>query len=153
MKEFWNNYYKWLNADALTEVEKEELRAIEGNEDEVAMRFSTSLSFGTAGLRGTMKTGLNAMNVHTVAHATQGLANLIAREGRASDGVAIACDSRLNSQTFAETAACVLAANDLKVYLFDSLRPTPELSFALRELGCVAGINITASHNPKEYNG
>ena len=153
MKEFWNNYYKWLGADALSDAEKAELRAIEKDEDEVALRFSTSLSFGTAGLRGTMKVGLNAMNVHTVAHATQGLANLIVREGRANDGVAIACDSRLNSQTFAETAACVLAANGIKVYLFDALRPTPELSFALRELGCVAGINVTASHNPKEYNG
>ena len=153
MKEFWNNYYKWLDADALTDAEKAELRAIEKDEDEVALRFSTSLSFGTAGLRGTMKVGLNAMNVHTVAHATQGLANLIVREGRAKDGVAIACDSRLNSQTFAETAASVLAANGIQVYLFDALRPTPELSFALRELGCVAGINITASHNPKEYNG
>ena len=153
MKEFWNTYYKWLEADALTDTEKAELRAIENNEDEVALRFSSALSFGTAGLRGTMKTGLNAMNVHTVAHATQGLANLIVREGRANDGVAIACDSRNNSQTFAETAASVLAANGIKVYLFDSLRPTPELSFALRELGCVAGINITASHNPKEYNG
>ena len=153
MKEFWNNYYKWLDADALSHAEKAELRAIEKDEDEVALRFSTSLSFGTAGLRGTMKGGLNAMNVHTVAHATQGLANLIVREGRAKDGVAIACDSRLNSQTFAETAASVLAANGIQVYLFDALRPTPELSFALRELGCVAGINITASHNPKEYNG
>ena len=153
MNEFWNNYYKWLNADALTDAEKAELRAIEKDTDEVALRFSSGLSFGTAGLRGTMKTGLNAMNVYTVAHATQGLANLIVREGRANDGVAIACDSRLNSQTFAETAACVLAANGIKVYLFDALRPTPELSFALRELGCVAGINITASHNPKEYNG
>ena len=153
MKEFWNTYYKWLNADALNDAEKAELRSIEQDEDEVALRFSSGLSFGTAGLRGTMKVGLNAMNVHTVAHATQGLANLILREGRANDGVAIACDSRLNSQTFAETAACVLAANGIKVYLFDSLRPTPELSFALRELGCVAGINVTASHNPKEYNG
>ena len=100
-----------------------------------------------------MKTGLNAMNRHTVAHATQGLASLILKEGRATDGVAIAYDSRNNSPLFAKTAACVLAANGIKVYLFDDLRPTPELSFALRELGCVAGINITASHNPKEYNG
>ncbi len=153
MKEFWNTYYKWLDADALSDSEKAELRAIESDADEVELRFSHGLSFGTAGLRGTMKVGMNAMNVHTVAHATQGLANLIVREGRSDDGVAIACDSRLNSQLFAETAACVLAANGIKVYLFDSLRPTPELSFALRELCCVAGINITASHNPKEYNG
>ena len=153
MKEFWNLYYKWRNSDALTDAEKAELKEIEDNEEEVALRFSSALSFGTTGLRGTMKVGMNAMNVHTVAHATQGLANLIVREGRAKDGVAIACDSRLNSQTFAETAASVLAANGIQVYLFDALRPTPELSFALRELGCVAGINVTASHNPKEYNG
>ena len=101
MKDFWTLYHKWLNADALTEAEKAELRAIEKDEDEVALRFSSALSFGTAGLRGTMKVGMNAMNVHTVAHATQGLANLIVREGRAADGVAIACDSRNNSQTFA----------------------------------------------------
>ena len=101
MKEFWNLYNKWLNADALTDAEKAELREIENDENEVALRFSSSLSFGTAGLRGTMKVGMNAMNMHTVAHATQGLANLIVREGRSADGVAIACDSRLNSQTFA----------------------------------------------------
>ena len=153
MKEFWNEYNKWLNSPALNESEKEELRAIREDADEVALRFSKGLSFGTAGLRGTMKTGLNAMNVHTVAHATQGLANLILKEGRAADGVAIAYDSRINSPIFAQTAAGVLAANGIRVYLFDDLRPTPELSFALRELACVAGINITASHNPKEYNG
>ena len=153
MNAFWNNYNNWLNADALSDAEKAELISIKDDADEVALRFSSGLSFGTAGLRGTMKVGLNAMNVHTVAHATQGLANLIVREGRAADGVAIACDSRLNSQIFAETAASVLAANGIQVYLFDALRPTPELSFALRELSCVAGINITASHNPKEYNG
>lgn len=153
MNTFWNNYNNWLNADALSDAEKAELISIKDDADEVALRFSSGLSFGTAGLRGTMKVGLNAMNVHTVAHATQGLANLIVREGRAADGVAIACDSRLNSQIFAETAASVLAANGIQVYLFDALRPTPELSFALRELSCVAGINITASHNPKEYNG
>ena len=146
-------YQRWLNDSALNEAEKAELRAIEQDEKEIELRFSTGLSFGTAGLRGTMKTGLNAMNRHTVAHATQGLASLILKEGRATDGVAIAYDSRNNSPLFAKTAACVLAANGIKVYLFDDLRPTPELSFALRELGCVAGINITASHNPKEYNG
>lgn len=153
MKDFLKIYDQWLHSDALNDAEKAELRAIADDENEIAFRFSTSLSFGTAGLRGTMKTGLNAMNRHTVAHATQGFANLILRQGRASDGVVIACDSRLNSQSFAETAACVLAANGISVYLFDALRPTPELSFALRTLGCIAGINITASHNPKEYNG
>ena len=146
-------YLHWLNAPALTEAERAELRAIEGDEDEILSRFSSYLSFGTAGLRGTMKVGTNAMNVHTVAHATQGLANLILKEGRAADGVAIAYDSRNNSPLFARTAAAVLAANGIGVYPFDELRPTPELSFALRHLHCVAGINITASHNPKAYNG
>lgn len=146
-------YLQWLASPALTDAERAELKAIEGNADEIRTRFSSYLSFGTAGLRGTMKTGTNAMNVHTVAHATQGLANLILKEDRAADGVAIAYDSRNNSALFARTAASVLAANGIGVYLFDDLRPTPELSFALRYLHCVAGINITASHNPKEYNG
>ena len=146
-------YEKWLASDALSEAEKEELRSIKTNEDEKKIRFCGSLSFGTAGLRGVMKVGLNAMNRHTVAHATQGLAALILQEGRAADGVAIAYDSRNNSELFAKTSACVLAANGITAYLFDALRPTPELSFALRELKCVAGINVTASHNPKQYNG
>ena len=153
MSKHLETYQRWLNDSALNEAEKAELRAIEQDEKEIEYRFSTGLTFGTGGLRSTMKTGLNAMNRHTVAHATQGLASLILKEGRATDGVAIAYDSRNNSPLFAKTAACVLAANGIKVYLFDDLRPTPELSFALRELGCVAGINITASHNPKEYNG
>ncbi|MBQ5662314.1 MAG: phospho-sugar mutase [Clostridia bacterium] len=153
MQDYQKHYREWLASDALSDAEKDELRAIADDEQEIELRFSSGLSFGTAGLRGVMKTGLNAMNRHTVAHATQGLANLILKEGRAEDGVAIAYDSRLNSQLFAETSACVLAANGIRVYLFDALRPTPELSFALRELGCVAGINITASHNPKQYNG
>ncbi|MBQ8415634.1 MAG: phospho-sugar mutase [Clostridia bacterium] len=147
------NYRKWLDLGPLTGEEKEELLSIESNADEIELRFGQSLTFGTAGLRGTMKTGLNAMNTYTVAHATQGLANLILAEKREKDGVAVAYDSRNNSELFAKTAACVLAANGIKVYLFDALRPTPELSFALREYACVAGINITASHNPKEYNG
>ena len=146
-------YLHWLASPAITEEERAELRAIEGNEDEILSRFASYLSFGTADLRGTMKAGTNAMNVHTVAHATQGLANLILKEGRAADGVVIAYDSRNNSPLFARTAAGVLAANGILVYLFDALRPTPELSFALRYLKCVAGINITASHNPKAYNG
>ncbi len=147
------NYKIWLNSDKLSDTEKAELAEIENDEKEIKSRFSSYLSFGTAGLRGTMKVGMNAMNVHTVAHATQGLAALIIKEGRAADGVAIACDSRNNSELFAKTSARVLAANGIKAYIFDSLRPTPELSFAIRELDCVAGINITASHNPKEYNG
>ena len=150
---YLQNYEKWLQSDKLSQEEREELLEIQGDAAEIELRFSHGLSFGTAGLRGTMKTGLNAMNRHTVAHATQGLASLILKEGRAADGVAIAYDSRLNSPLFATTSARVLAANGIQVYLFDELRPTPELSFALRELGCVAGINITASHNPKEYNG
>ena len=153
MTNYMENYKKWLNSPALSPDEKEELEGIANDNGEIEFRFTKCLSFGTAGLRGTMKTGMNAMNRHTVAHATQGLACLILQEGRANDGVAIAYDSRINSEMFAKTAACVLAANGIKAYLFDDLRPTPELSFALRELGCVAGINITASHNPKEYNG
>ena len=153
MSLYMENYQKWLNSPALSAEEKQELNDIANHSDEIEMRFSNYLSFGTAGLRGTMKTGMNAMNRHTVAHATQGLATLIVKEGRAKDGVTVAYDSRNNSELFAKTAACVLAANGISVYLFDALRPTPELSFALRELKCVAGINITASHNPKEYNG
>lgn len=147
------NYLQWLHSEKLNSDEKAELEEIKGNDEEIRARFSSYLSFGTAGLRGTMKMGTNAMNHFTVAHATQGIAALILKENRAGDGVAIAYDSRINSELFARTAACVLAANGIKVYLFDSLRPTPELSFAIRELCCVAGINITASHNPKEYNG
>ncbi|MBQ9761336.1 MAG: phospho-sugar mutase [Clostridia bacterium] len=153
MSNYMKNYEKWLQSPALSADEKAELQGIANDQTEIELRFTKGLSFGTAGLRGTMKTGMNAMNRHTVAHATQGLACLILNEGRAADGVAIAYDSRNNSEAFAKTAACVLAANGVKAYLFDALRPTPELSFALRELGCVAGINITASHNPKEYNG
>lgn len=146
-------YQKWLNADKLSSDEKQELIALSGNEDEIKERFYSSLEFGTAGLRGKMRMGTNAMNRFTVAQATQGLANLIIKEKRSNDGVAIAYDSRNNSQLFAEVSASVLAANGIKAYIFDELRPTPELSFALRNLNCVAGINITASHNPKEYNG
>ena len=150
---YLENYNLWLNSPMLTEAEKQELRDIADNDEELQIRFTSGLTFGTAGLRGTMKTGMNAMNVYTVAQATQGLANLIHKEGRAADGVAIAYDCRNNSELFAKVSAEVLAAADIPVYIFDALRPTPELSFALRELKCVAGINITASHNPKQYNG
>ena len=153
MSNYLDNYNRWLNSDKLTEAEKAELLSIKDDDAEIQLRFTDYLSFGTAGLRGTMKVGMNAMNIHTVAYATQGLAQLILEEGRAKDGVAIAYDSRNNSELFAKTAARVLAAANIPAYLFDELRPTPELSFALRELGCVAGINITASHNPKQYNG
>ena len=150
---YLQTYQKWIASDALSPEERAELQAISQDQDEIALRFSKSLTFGTAGLRGTMKLGTNAINRHTIAQATQGLASLILDEGRAKDGVVIAYDCRNNAELFAKTAACVLAANGIRVYLFDSLRPTPELSFALRELHCVAGINITASHNPKQYNG
>ena len=151
---FAQDQYKiWLNSGCLSEEEKAELLAIDGNEEEIATRFSAPMSFGTAGLRGKMFTGLSGMNRFTVSHATQGLASLVLKEGREKDGVAIAYDCRNHSAEFAKVSACVLAANGIKVYLFDALRPTPELSFALRERKCVAGIVITASHNPKEYNG
>lgn len=153
METYLNNYKRWLAAGRLTEAEKAELRAIEGDDADLRMRFSHYLSFGTAGLRGVMKVGMNAMNTHTVAYATQALAEIIRREGRSAEGVVIAYDCRNHSEEFAKTAASVLAAADIPVYLFDELRPTPELSFALRRLHCVAGINITASHNPRQYNG
>lgn len=144
-------YEKWLSCGKLSKDEIAELTALE--DEEIKERFYTSLEFGTAGLRGKMRLGTNAINKYTVAQATQGLANLIIKEGRAADGVAIAYDSRNCSELFARISASVLVANGIKAYIFDELRPTPELSFALRELHCVAGINITASHNPKEYNG
>ena len=153
MEFYTKEYQKWLNSSLLSEEEKKELLQIQDNEDEIKERFYSSLEFGTAGLRGKMRAGTNAMNRFTVAQATQGLANLINKEGRSADGVVIAYDSRNNSELFAKVSATVLAANGIKAYIFDELRPTPELSFALRELKCVAGINITASHNPKEYNG
>ena len=147
------NYTRWLNCPLLSTEERTELLSIRDNASEVESRFSSFLSFGTAGLRGIMKVGMNAMNIYTVAYATQAIAILINDCGRADDGVAIAYDSRNNSELFAKECACVLAANGIKSYIFNGVRPTPELSFALRHLGCVAGINITASHNPKEYNG
>lgn len=147
------NYERWLSSDKVDEATKAELRGISGNEEEIRFRFVKDLEFGTGGLRGTMVAGTNAMNVYTVAHATQGLSDLINKEGKAERGVAVGCDSRNNSRLFAETAARVLAANGIKVYLFPEIEPTPVLSFAVRELHCIAGINITASHNPKQYNG
>ncbi len=153
MELYRQEYERWLSSSVLSDEEKDELGSISDNENEIKERFYASLEFGTAGLRGKMRLGTNAMNKFTVAQATQGLANLILKENRASDGVAIAYDSRNNSELFAKVSASVLAANGIKAYIFDELRPTPELSFALRELHCVAGINITASHNPKEYNG
>ena len=130
-----------------------ELAATEKDSETLALHFGQKLSFGTAGLRGIMAMGPGCMNVFTVAQATQGMANLIHKTGEAARGVAIAYDTRNHSALFARVAACVLAANKIPVYLFDAPRPTPELSFAIRALSCIAGINITASHNPKEYNG
>ncbi len=144
-------YRRWL--ECADEATKTELHAMKQDQDTLYFRFMSNLQFGTAGLRGLMGAGTNAMNVYTVAQATQGLAEYICAQGKAERGVAIAWDSRINSVLFAKTAAEVLAANGIPAYLFDELRPTPELSFALRHLGCIAGINITASHNPKEYNG
>lgn len=146
-------YKRWLESDALSLSEKAELKAIENNEEEKAFRFSGLMSFGTAGLRSTMNMGSMNMNRFTVAQTTRGIAALIKRAGGEERGVAIAYDSRNNSQSYAKISASVLAGEGIKVYIFDSLRPTPELSFAVRELGAIAGINITASHNPKEYNG
>ncbi len=149
------NYQHWLESPALSEAEKAELSLIAGNDQEIESRFFSQLEFGTAGLRGTMGVGLYRMNVHVIRHATQAFAEVILAEGAAgaSKGVAISFDCRNNSDLFAREAACIMAANGIPVKLFESLRPTPELSFAIREYGCIAGINITASHNPKEYNG
>lgn len=152
---YMQEYKKWLDSPVLDDESKKELLAIANDENEIQMRFLGYLTFGTGGLRGTMGAGINKMNVYTVAHATQGMAEMIKLEGgdAAERGVAIAYDSRNNSELFSRTAACVLSANGIKAYIFDGVRPTPELSFAIRHLGCIAGINITASHNPKEYNG
>ncbi len=146
-------YEDWRNNPYFDEATKDELKAIEGNEAEIKDRFYRELEFGTAGLRGIIGAGTNRMNYYTVRKATQGLANFIIDEGGASRGVAIAYDSRNMSPEFSEAAALCLCANGIRTYLFESLRPTPELSFAVRELGCIAGIVVTASHNPAEYNG
>ena len=146
-------YKRWMAADLEDADLKPELSKIEGNDEEIKDRFAVALKFGTAGLRGVIGAGTNRMNIYTVRKATQGLANYIAGKGAQAQGVAIAYDSRRMSPEFADEAALCLAANGIKAYVFESLRPTPELSFAVRKLGCIAGINITASHNPPEYNG
>ena len=153
MKDYMKIYQEWLSNPYFDEATKAELKAIEGDENEIKERFYMDLEFGTAGLRGIIGAGINRMNIYVVRRATQGLANYIIKQGAADKGVAIAYDSRHMSPEFAMEAAMTLAANGIKAYKFESLRPTPELSFAVRELGCVAGINITASHNPPEYNG
>ena len=155
MLDYRKEYERWLASDALNADEKAELQAIAGDEKEIESRFYGPLEFGTAGLRGTMKVGLHQMNVHVIRWATQGFADVIAAEGDEAKkkGVAICMDCRVNSMAFARAAAEVCAANGIRVRIFESLRPTPELSFAVRYYGCQAGINVTASHNPKEYNG
>ena len=152
---YMKEYEKWLNSGVLTAEEVAELEAIKDDPKEIESRFYGPLEFGTAGLRGTMKMGLHQMNVYVIRWATQGFAEIIAAEGEEAKqrGVAICMDCRNNSQLFAREAARVCAANGIHVRLFESLRPTPELSFAVREYNCQAGINVTASHNPKEYNG
>lgn len=152
---FRDEYQRWLEAKEISEEEREELMGIAADEKEIESRFYAPLSFGTAGLRGVLGAGINRMNIHTVRQATQGLATLISGLGKEARerGGAICMDCRTYSDVFAREAACVLAGNKIRVFLFDALRPTPELSFAIRAIGCIAGINITASHNPKEYNG
>ncbi len=150
---YLEKYNEWLNDPAIREEDKEELRSIKNNEKEIEDRFYKDLEFGTAGLRGVIGIGTNRMNKYTVTKATQGLANYIIKKNGQERGVAIAYDSRRMSKEFSEETALCLNANGIKTYRFDSLRPTPELSFAVRQLGCIAGIVITASHNPPEYNG
>ena len=146
-------YEQWIANPYFDEATKEELKSIAEDENEIKERFYMDLEFGTAGLRGIIGAGTNRMNIYVVRRATQGLANYIAKVDKKSQGVAIAYDSRHMSPEFAQEAALCLAANGIKAYIFETLRPTPELSFAVRHLGCVAGINVTASHNPSEYNG
>ena len=148
-------YERWLHSPALSQPEKDELAALSHNAGEIEDRFFSLLQFGTAGLRGVMGVGLRRMNVHVIRHATQAFANVILTEGKAfaAQGVAICYDCRVHSQEFARAAAEVMAGNGIPVRLFEAMRPTPELSFAVREYGCAAGLNVTASHNPPEYNG
>ena len=155
MRNYKEEYQRWLDSPALSEEEWNELNAIAGDEKEIENRFFAPLEFGTAGLRGTMKLGLHHMNIHVIRHATQAFANVIVAEGEEAmrKGIAIARDCRLNGSEFAREAACVMAANGIHVRIFEDLRPTPELSFAVLHYGTAAGLNITASHNPKEYNG
>ena len=151
--EYREKYEEWLSNPYFDADTKAELKGIENDENEIKERFYKDLEFGTAGLRGIIGAGTNRLNIYTVRKATQGLANYILKKGMEGKGVAIAYDSRNMSPEFADEAALCLAANKIKAYVFESLRPTPELSYAVRHLGCAAGINITASHNPPEYNG
>lgn len=152
---YQDTYQKWLSSPALSKAEKSELKSISGDEKEIESRFFAPLEFGTAGLRGTMCTGLHNMNIHVIRHATQAFAEVILAEGpeAVKRGVAVCHDCRNHSREFAEEVCAVMAGNGIPSRIFDALRPTPELSFAIREYGCTAGVNVTASHNPKEYNG
>ena len=151
--EYMRKYQQWSTSSVFNEETRKELLLIAGDEEEIKDRFYKDLEFGTAGMRGVIGNGTNRMNIYTVTKATQGLSNYILKQGTESKGVAIAYDSRNMSPEFAESTALCLNANGIKTFIFDSLRPVPELSFAVRELGCTAGIMITASHNPPEYNG
>lgn len=153
MMDYSAKYEQWLANPYFDRATREELASLKGNDNEIKERFFRDLEFGTGGLRGILGAGINRMNVYTVRRATQGLANYIVKQGGTKKGVAIAYDSRRMSPEFALDSALCLCANGIKAYLFESLRPTPELSFAVRELGCTAGIVVTASHNPPEYNG
>ena len=152
---YMETYKQWTASTVLTSAEQAELAAIANDEKEIESRFFGPLEFGTAGLRGTMGMGINRMNLYVIRHATQAFAEVILEEGAeaAARGIAICFDCRNHSDEFARAAACVMAANGIPVRLFEGMRPTPELSFAVRQYGCIAGINVTASHNPKEYNG
>ena len=151
--EYRERYEEWMNNPYFDEATREELKKIADDDNEIKERFYKDPEFGTAGLRGIIGAGTNRLNIYTVRKATQGLANYISAKNAKEQGVAIAYDSRRMSPEFADEAALCLAANGIKAYVFDALRPTPELSYAVRKLGCIAGINITASHNPPEYNG
>ena len=150
---YMETYREWCDNQYFSDEARAELASIAGNEAEIEDRFYKNLEFGTGGLRGVIGIGTNRMNIYTVRKATQGLANFIIRENAADRGVAIAYDSRRMSPEFADEAALCLNANGIKAYIFPTLRPTPELSFAVRDLHCIAGIVVTASHNPPEYNG
>ena len=150
---YLEEYKKWCTSDAFDKETKKELETIKDNDKEIEDRFYKELEFGTAGLRGVIGAGTNRMNKYTVGKATQGLANYIIKQGTQEKGVAISYDSRKMSDEFSKLTALILNANGIKTYIFENLRPVPELSFAVRELKCTAGVMITASHNPPKYNG
>ena len=152
---YTDNYKKWLTSSILSDLEKSELKALENDQKEIEDRFYRDLEFGTAGMRGVLGIGTNRINIYNVRHATAGVAAYVNKEGKkaAANGVLIGYDTRIMSREFAEETAKVLTKAGIKVYLFDTVHSVPEVSFGIRELGCAAGVMITASHNPKEYNG